>query len=233
MQHSLCKDTDTSARRDQKKSEVLKRNDWQGGKFKECKNLSGPIYSLCRLHRSPQIKHGLLAHLVSQWVMPARWSWTVLWGARTKKRKNYKEKKVSLTCSLLAMFVVGKSRPIYANVPTGGASFSICLRLILFQLLPNSNSSRLQRQLSVIMSPKRRHCRTWTRVRICKHELQIKLLAQRLRETDQPTQYTRHSITRQWLSSLTFNSLIIFGKMENNWLAQTTDYIACWIQNVH
>lgn len=34
MQHSLCKDTDTSARRDQKKSEVLKRNDWQGGKLK-------------------------------------------------------------------------------------------------------------------------------------------------------------------------------------------------------
>lgn len=133
------------------KKEWSFKEEWLTGRqIKECKNLSGPIYSLCRLHRSPQIKHGLLAHLVSQWVMPARWSWTVLWVARTKKKKKLQEKKVRLTCSLLAMFVVGKSRPVYANVPTGGASFSICLRLILFQLLPNSKSKRQQAAAPVI-----------------------------------------------------------------------------------
>lgn len=42
MEHSLCKDTDTSARRDQKKSGVLKRNDWQGGKLKSVGTWAAP-----------------------------------------------------------------------------------------------------------------------------------------------------------------------------------------------
>lgn len=165
-----------------KKEWGFKKGWLTGRQIKECKNLRGPIYSLCRLRRSPQIKHGLFAHLVSQWVMPACWSWTVLWGARTKKRMKKKNTKVRLTCSQRARFVVGKSQPAYANVPTStflspsASTFSSGFR----QTLTAAPVVRL-RHVTETTPPPHVHPAC-----ICRRELQIKLLARRLWEKISP-----------------------------------------------
>lgn len=160
------------------KKEWSFKKEWLTGRqIKECKNLSGPINSLCRLRRSPQIKHGLFTHLVSQWVMLSRWSWTVLWGARGKRNT-----KVGLTCSQLVGFVVGKSQPVYANVQTG----------MFLSPSASSFSSSICQNLTEAAVVRLRHATETTppphvhRVCICRRELQIKLLARRLWEKISP-----------------------------------------------